>query len=172
MSIRKYTKSSASGLPKLRKAARLKEKAQIIGDVKFIGEPCGKGHVGIRYASNGACVECNCTKPKRGKKREANAIPRDIAMLTGDKVFNGKPCKNGHNGVRHTDTGKCTMCYPNTDMVEALTTEIERLRKILGDPAFWVDPQDLNMSSESLNIYCTKTSFDGCTVPMYAGVVA
>jgi len=41
-----------------RNTARLREKAQIAGLVKYQGKPCHLGHSGIRYSNNGTCVEC------------------------------------------------------------------------------------------------------------------
>jgi hypothetical protein len=37
----------------------------------------------------------------------------------------------------------------------------------LKNPTFWIDPDDLQMDNESGIIYVTKTSFDGCTVPLF-----
>lgn len=45
--------------------------ARQAGDVHyFTGRPCKSGHVAVRYASNGGCVDCGYSESKRQLRRE------------------------------------------------------------------------------------------------------
>lgn len=57
-----------------RETARLSELTHF-----FTGEPCDHGHVGLRYTSNGICVECS--KVSRREHQDRLRVERDLAVI-------------------------------------------------------------------------------------------
>lgn len=49
---------------RLNNAARLMERAQARGDIKYQGPDCLLKHGGVRYAQSGRCVECEADRLK------------------------------------------------------------------------------------------------------------
>ncbi len=106
----------------------------------YTGEPCNHGHVAMRYASSGGCVDClsvynrKWQKTRRflrdgsaKRKRAAIRKGRDRALaflglppsMTRAKAitagvatyYTGKTCKGcGDMTARYTSTGGCIVC--------------------------------------------------------------
>jgi hypothetical protein len=86
----------------------------------FTGKPCKHGHVVYRNTSDGGCVECTSIKKRRyreiaAKNRELSdqekvSKLRSDALATGSGTYLGRPCKNGHSGVRNVISRDCIEC--------------------------------------------------------------
>lgn len=53
------------------------------GALVYNGKPCKYGHPGLRYASTGACVEC---QRKHGRKRPEPPSPVDFSSVPVPQV--------------------------------------------------------------------------------------
>lgn len=66
---------------------------------KYQGEPCGKGHDGLRYVNGGACVACMLAKPRSPNKRKPETARlywlkvRDIPAVKARKLANARRWK-------------------------------------------------------------------------------
>jgi hypothetical protein len=55
----------------------------------------------------------------------------------------------------------------NGEKYQDCQAKLKRYEDAFSKPHCWIDPDDLQMDNESGIIYVTKTSFDGCTVPLF-----
>jgi hypothetical protein len=83
----------------------------------FTGKPCKKGHIAERFKSNHWCVECASlnnarqnTKLREETKRRKEISPRNLARMSGELTYEGKPCKNCSGTLRQTSVGACVQC--------------------------------------------------------------
>lgn len=65
------------------------------------GNPCRRGHSGLRFVTSRGCVEC---------VRDRMLTIRAEAVITGVKTKMGKPCIHGHDGLRYVKGGACVAC--------------------------------------------------------------
>jgi len=97
-------------------------------------KPCPQGHPPIRYYSNGVCTECAreraaaryaiekavkekvvheyYTAQQKAKlaERERARKARALALELGVATYNGRPCKQGHPGLRYAKSQACVEC--------------------------------------------------------------
>lgn len=95
---------------------------------------CGKCGSALRFAGDGKCVECNrlaCRarlatpeREERKAERAARALElakrsaaakaireaRQGAIARGELTYQGRPCPNGHDGIRYAKHGSCVQC--------------------------------------------------------------
>lgn len=85
------------------------------GAKTFDGDACIYGHRGLRFASNGYCVECAREvlrrRPRLGRPaQEAAAAARAEARDAGLARFSGAPCKQCGGVLRYTCNNRCVPC--------------------------------------------------------------
>lgn len=70
-----------------RRASEAKRAAERAGEVAYQGGPCKRGHNGMRYVSNGLCVQCaidhatkrqNAARRGRPARRYANSVADEV----------------------------------------------------------------------------------------------
>jgi 5-methylcytosine-specific restriction endonuclease McrA len=112
----------------------------------FTGEPCYRGHVVERLASNKQCVECRAISGSRpwlhvdllaylARFYElTNAVSRDEAIAQGLlRYFTGKPCHQGHIAERIVSSYKCLECA----RIESVATRAADPEKARGKDRQW-----------------------------------
>ena len=40
------------------------------------------------------------------------------AQIAGEKYYQGKPCRNGHDGMRYTSNGQCCQCHVKNPLIK------------------------------------------------------
>lgn len=70
MKVKGMSLDQALTTPKYEKKPGLRSMAIDAGETKFYGNDCGKSHGGLRYASNGACVDCHYESRLRSLKKK------------------------------------------------------------------------------------------------------
>ena len=59
------------------------------------------------------------------EKANMQTTPLDAARL-GERQYQGKPCAEGHSGIRYTSNSACVTCLKS-----AAKTRYERIKKLL-----------------------------------------
>lgn len=59
--------------------------AAVCGESKYAGNPCKRGHTGLRYVLSGDCVECRQIANRRHRQRYTQHI-RDLLQLAADEA--------------------------------------------------------------------------------------
>lgn len=113
--------------------------ARSLGKITYIGMPCGNDpeHGCVRYTRSSNCVACDKAKSRRkydiimaarGSTRRKVVIrpPYTKAQLDrlhegrAEKYF-GRPCKNGHDGLRYAKGSVCVACAQANNPPRGLT---------------------------------------------------
>ena len=100
----------------------------------FHGSECSICQNTLRYRSSHNCVACAKQRATKRYENKVGGVPprresselRLKAELAGLEVYQGKPCSNGHNGLRLSKDGRCYECttrrwhiYPATRIKNA-----------------------------------------------------
>lgn len=97
------------------------------------GNPCKRGHSGLRFVTSRGCVEC---------ARERNAGLYCGGVEGG--TFVGKPCPNGHPGLRYVKGQKCVHCARARSAVQRCKNPI----KIRDLNAIWRAANRLKLAAD------------------------
>jgi len=126
-----YSKYPASGI-----------RARELGELYyFTGKRCSKGHLSLRYASSGNCVDCFSVKQLtvktnfrgRSSKRSAeNQQLAEQAFNKGHKTYIPKDaCKHGHK-ERFIGSNNCVICSLQKTRQRAESAKWARIKKQYG----------------------------------------
>ena len=84
-----------------------------IGGHRFFrtGRPCRRGHIGLRYASTGNCIECKTGMPAAPYEMDDLRFDRRLAYMNNERLYNPvKPCAKGHKAPRYVLSDGCVEC--------------------------------------------------------------
>lgn len=125
------------------------------------GNPCKRGHSGLRFVTSRGCVEC-------AAERNAGAH-----FETDSRKFYGKPCKHGHNGLRYKKAGLCVHCAcakatkfrgENPDKVRQMSViwRAANRKKIVADKAKYAEENREKVRAANRNAKARKRGAEGC----------
>lgn len=107
----------------------------------FTGKRCSKGHLSLRYASSGNCVECIADKRgidltnwrgKSTKRSEENQKRAEEASLCGHKTYTpDSPCPKGH-WERFIGSNNCLECSRIANKIRKHKQKWARIYKLYG----------------------------------------
>ena len=104
----------------------------------YTGKPCKKGHIGLRYASSGNCVQC--IEEQRGvifDKHKDRFSPENLkrsneAMQAGKMTYTPtEPCPKGHL-ERYTLNNNCVQCNNQSQKNRKEKLKWARIKKLYG----------------------------------------
>lgn len=78
---------------------------------RYLGQPCGRGHVGWRYSVSGQCIECNAAKVVEWRERN----PEGKRLLNRNRLARQKGAYGTHSQsdidwLLTQQRGKCALC--------------------------------------------------------------
>lgn len=109
----------------LQGVAASRKEAAALGLRLYMGGVCVNGHRAPRRARSGRCTACPRSNKLQSSgdsrralqdarfqnlARDDVAISRDVARATGVKFYLGRPCCNGHYGIRYAAHRSCVDC--------------------------------------------------------------
>ena len=93
----------------------IREQAHQGGWQKYQGNPCKRGHDGVRFSSTGQCVACmdarNSTHTVRGEPYEAIAHRAELFKQRETIYVSNVPCPQCHGFNRRVKSGRCADCF-------------------------------------------------------------
>jgi len=92
-----------AAIPERVKSAR--QGARERGERYYMGAQCHRGHRGLRYVSNGVCVECVVKEPAWNR-----GGPRKSAAVRGDRYYFGAECHTCGGRRRYVSNHHCVRC--------------------------------------------------------------
>lgn len=107
--------------------------ASSIGARHYQGNPCVRGHSGLRYTKGRSCVECvqEARGNSRGvRKRAAGSLLVALAAMSeGATTYVSKrPCKAGHT-IRFVASNNCVECDRLTAERHKIARKINRIQR-------------------------------------------
>lgn len=64
----------------------------------------------VRIERKKIAAQARAERVETSKAWHAARVARQAAIKAGDKSYSGKPCQNGHSGLRYTADGSCIEC--------------------------------------------------------------
>lgn len=113
-----------------------KKIAEQSGLTHYQGEPCAKGHSGLRYTKGSTCVECiretrNSSVNPRQRSNKNHELALKAAAL-GQTIYTAaKPCKLGHTS-RFVNSNNCVACDELMRQKHKITQKYNRITKEYG----------------------------------------